>query len=530
MKISQSKNAEKNNKCLTHEIIIGLVAGVGTDLDKVEQQLITNLCPSGYDIKVITVSELSKTLSTPKKNKYKIKDIHKRINRCNALRKILGRNDAMAILASAQIKLIRNLSIEKSIYIIRQLKNPEEVETLRKIYGKNFILISLYEYNEKRKEFLKQHDADNPNIDEEIKKLMERDEKEDNKSGQNTRGAFVEADYFIAMNELERSLKRFTEILCGYCYHTPTKNEHNMALAWISSLRSADLSRQVGAVIANEDGDILASGCNDIPKVGGGMFWEGDEPDYRDFKLGKEPNDAHKEKIIKEFIGKILKSTDPTKIANMYKKLKKEKSAIFNIIEYHRAVHGEEAAICDAARKGISTRDSILYCTTCPCHLCTKHIIASGIKKVVYIHPYPKSQTGELFNDLVVLNPREKNLNKVIFESFMGIAPRRMLKVFSYEPDTRKNKDNGKVKKWSLNGATSPFLSTRTPLAYYDKEIAYLNQLSTAARKKNKFNQIPEALRNIFNQATKEAKVWSNKQKKSPKQNWACQEVSNKKR
>lgn len=86
MKTSKSKHSKKNNKRLTHEIIIGLVAGVGTDLDEVEQQLITNLSPSEYNIQVITVSDLN-TQSSPKKNKYKIKDIHKRIDRCNALRR-----------------------------------------------------------------------------------------------------------------------------------------------------------------------------------------------------------------------------------------------------------------------------------------------------------------------------------------------------------------------------------------------------------------------------------------------------------
>ena len=357
-------------------------------------------------------------------------------------------------------------------------------------------------------------------------------QKEDIEFGQNSRGAFVEADYFIAMNELEPSIKRFTEILCGYCYHTPTKDEHNMALAWNSSLRSADLSRQVGAVITNKHGDIIASGCNDIPKVGGGMFWEGDEPDYRDFQLGKEPNDAQKEKIIKEFIGKVLKSSDSKKIDNIYKKQKKEKASIFNIIEYHRAVHGEESAICDAARRGVSTQNAILYCTTCPCHLCTKHIIAAGIKKVVYIHPYPKSQTGDLFNDLVVLNPRENPSNKVVFESFMGVAPRRMLKVFSFEPDTRKN--NGKTMKWSINGATSPFLSNRTPLAYYDKEIAYINQLSTQANANGKkiTDLIPASLHKVFKLALREFKLWKKRKIKevSPKQKWANSESQDKKR
>ena len=287
---------------------------------------------------------------------------------------------------------------------------------------------------------------------------------------------------------------------------------------------------QVGAVITNEHGDIIASGCNDVPKVGGGMFWEGDEPDYRDFQLGKDPNDAQKEKIIKEFIGKVLKNSVSKKIDDIYKKLKKEKASIFNIIEYHRAVHAEEAAICDAARRGVSTQNAVLYCTTCPCHLCTKHIIAAGIKKVVYIHPYPKSQTGELFNDLVVLNPSEKHFNKVVFESFMGIAPRRMLKVFSFEPDTRKN--NGKTMKWSINGAASPFLSYRTPLAYYDKEIAYINQLSSQANIKGKKITIliPQDLHEIFRLASKEFKLWKEKKgKEKPfKQNWSNREAKNK--
>jgi hypothetical protein len=78
MKKIKSRHVYKNNKYLTHEIIIGLVAGVGTDLDEVEQQLITNLMPSGYDIQKITVSELCKNKSKKNKDKYKIKDINNR--------------------------------------------------------------------------------------------------------------------------------------------------------------------------------------------------------------------------------------------------------------------------------------------------------------------------------------------------------------------------------------------------------------------------------------------------------------------
>jgi deoxycytidylate deaminase len=41
-----------------------------------------------------------------------------------------------------------------------------------------------------------------------------------------------------------------------------------MFMAFSSALRSADLSRQVGAVIA-KNGDLIASGANDVPKFGG---------------------------------------------------------------------------------------------------------------------------------------------------------------------------------------------------------------------------------------------------------------------
>lgn len=346
------------------------------------------------------------------------------------------------------------------------------------IYGKNFILLSIFEYDEKRRKFLLKH---NTNKKTEIDALLIKDQDENKPSGQNTRKTFVEADYFIAMNKLDESITRFTNILFGYPYHTPSKDELNMALAWNTACRSADLSRQVGAAIANEQGDILAIGCNDVPKFGGGMFWEDDNPDHRDFQQGEDPNDTEKEKIIKDFISELRVNTKPdSKNVNAAYKKAKNKSkgkshSIFNIIEYHRAVHGEEAAICNAARRGVSTKNMILYCTTFPCHLCTKHIIAAGIKKVVYIHPYPKSQTDELSKDLVVINPHDKHTDKVIFESFMGVAPRRILKVFSFEPDARKI--GSKTIEWSINNATSPFLSSRTPLAYYDKETAFLNEL-----------------------------------------------------
>lgn len=53
-----------------------------------------------------------------------------------------------------------------------------------------------------------------------------------------------------------------------------------------------------------------------------------------------------------------------------------------------RTVHAESNAIAFAARSGIPTEDSTLYCTISPCGECAKLIVNAGITRVVYHHPY----------------------------------------------------------------------------------------------------------------------------------------------
>lgn len=523
--MANNKKINKRNAkqtFLTHEIIIGLVAGVGTDLERVTNKLQECISPTKYSVIQVNVSELLKTKNntSTSNNKQLEENINKKIKMCNNVREKSARNDAMAILSAAKIRQIRSSQNTDTVYIIRQLKHPDEIKTLRKIYGKNFILLSIFEHDEKRREFLLRH---NLNKETKIDELLNRDQSENIPFGQNTRKAFVEADYFVAMEKLDESIARFTKILFGYPYHTPSKDELNMSVAWIAACRSADLSRQVGAAIANEQGDILATGCNDVPKFGGGMFWENDNPDYRDFQKGEDPNDAKKEECIKQFIKTVSKKHKNQKyIEKTYNtaknKLNNKSNNIYDIIEYHRAVHGEEAAICDAARRGVSTKNTILYCTTFPCHLCTKHIIAAGIRKVIYIHPYPKSQTDDLFNDLVVINPHKTHIDKVVFVSFMGVAPRRMLKVFSFDPDTRKTDDNKKIK-WRINESASPFLFNRTPIAYYDKETAFLNELASKKIRSLILKELSDILRSAqtnFNKWNDSKKSWSRLEAEPP--------------
>lgn len=104
-------------------------------------------------------------------------------------------------------------------------------------------------------------------------------------------------------------------------------------------------------------------------------------------------------------------------------------TTISALTEFGRAVHAEAEAILSATRMGTSTVGAQLYCTTFPCHVCAKHIVAAGIEKVIYIEPYPKSRASSLYDDSISLERRRRG--RVVFKPFVGVAPSRFSEFFS---------------------------------------------------------------------------------------------------
>ena len=102
---------------------------------------------------------------------------------------------------------------------------------------------------------------------------------------------------------------------------------------------------------------------------------------------------------------------------------------VMDLLEFGRAIHAEMCALTDAARLGRDVKDAILYCTTFPCHICAKHIIAAGIRKVVYIEPYPKSFAEQL-HDEIVIKAGKYTGKKVQFSPFLGVSPFRFRDIF----------------------------------------------------------------------------------------------------
>lgn len=60
-------------------------------------------------------------------------------------------------------------------------------------------------------------------------------------------------------------------------------------------------------------------------------------------------------------------------------------------------VHSEQNAISDCAKRGVSCEGSTVYITHYPCVICTRILIASGIKKIVYIDDYKNDELVPIF-------------------------------------------------------------------------------------------------------------------------------------
>jgi cytidine deaminase len=497
------------------ELVFGLIGAVGTDSEKILEALKGALTQVKYELVPIhlivgvrQVERWSQIPTEPLDARYT-----SHMDAGNEFRKVLNRGDALALLGAASIAKERTNATgtrqtprARTAYALRSLKRPEEIWALRNIYGRNFFALAAYSAKSRRLERLaskiaiSRSTAVSPGIQRVAEELVERDEAElQEKLGQNIREAFPISDFFVDADSprLPEQVERIVELIFGHLFHTPTREEYGMFHAWAASLRSASLGRQVGAAVCTEAGDLLSTGCNEVPKAHGGLYWPGDQPDARDHQRGEDSNDVIKQEILNDLLDRLKKGKwlSKAKSSMASKQLLEEaladaspdglkKATLMGITEYGRMVHAEMASLMQAARLGIPLHDAIMFSTTFPCHNCTKHIVAAGIKRVIYIEPYPKSRASELHGDSIAVEQDPEDPKRVSFRSFVGLSPRQYFRLFSVGDAPRK--EGSKVKKWKPEDA-APRLA-ESPFAYLPREE---EQLTTFDNLLAKYNLIP---------------------------------------
>lgn len=480
------------------ELVLAFSGPLGSGVGEVKAVINERIEELGYTIVEIKISALIRAYSrylpnppvTAELAKLKGAERYERFQELgNRLRGERG-NDFLAQLAVTHIQLDRKkrfpdlkpdeVTPGRFAYVVDQLKHPEECEFLRAIYGENFFLIGVLCSQEKRQQNLEREMIGAADA----VKIMENDRRQDERHGQKLEKTLQLADFFVRNSksnteELRKATNRFLDLIHGSVKVTPSRSEQGMYAAYSAGLSSACLSRQVGAAIHDSTGELIATGCNDVPRGGGGLYTHGDgEDDHRCIHLmgGICFNHLEKEGIREEIenivkfslnsqLAKIVKENiniddESQRLARALARAIREGSRLKDLIEFSRSVHAEMDALVSLARSGSgSAQDGVLFTTTYPCHNCARHIIAAGIRVVYFIEPYEKSLAQKLHSDAIAhdqdseIKPEDwHNLNrdkhrKVGFLHFEGVAPRRYLDLFDASGD-RKDPKTGKIKQW----------------------------------------------------------------------------------
>jgi cytidine deaminase len=92
---------------------------------------------------------------------------------------------------------------------------------------------------------------------------------------------------------------------------------------------------------------------------------------------------------------------------------------------------------------------------------------------VVFVEPYPKSRALQLHEDSIIFveTPTVSTENKVSFEPFVGVGPRKYIDLFSMSlggGGPLRRKENGKNVVWARAGAEIRF--PMLPVSYIDNE------------------------------------------------------------
>lgn len=198
----------------------------------------------------------------------------------------------------------------------------------------------------------------------------------------------------------------------------PSSEERCMEVAYNAKFNSGCLSRQVGAVITNKNHTIRTIGWNDVPygQVPCSLrdvrdlletTNESKESEtyrsfmYSNFELDQNPCVKYKELFENKTFSEGMRLRYEPKIKARTRALcgmafpycfKDEHNTMLNSQNqvFTRSLHAEENAMMQMTKYGgESLMDGIIYVTASPCELCSKKLYQIGVRKIVYIDPYP---------------------------------------------------------------------------------------------------------------------------------------------
>lgn len=478
-----------------NELVFAVVGPVGSGTTTVAESLEALLTARGYRAKILKARNVIGTWAaqhgSPIPSGSKLAETESLQNAGDEMRRRTGDNAVVALGLALAIRreraqqrgleLKKGEAIEpdgqKRAFILDSLRHPHEVALLRRTYQDAFCLIAVVCPEEERYRRLHDEKYRDGGADA-LDRFMRRDENAPERYGQKVADTFHLADYFVDNTvrrflavgakqeenkewDVSDQLGRLVDILAPSRIWRPRPHETGMFHAFGAKLRSSCLSRQVGAALMDASGNLVATGTNEVPRAGGGVYGgpftkglDKDPPLSHDFRCfvhnGYCSNTREQNEIIRELLTDVEEFKGIAPSDDLLRRVRRTR--IGQLIEFSRAVHAEMDALISSARHGAPTVGSRMYVTTFPCHNCARHIVSAGVDEVQYIEPYLKSRAINLHGDAIVTNPKEwqpasipqkvtsdeqAKVPNVLFRPFTGVAPRLYRRAFYKDRDLK---------------------------------------------------------------------------------------------
>ena len=236
-------------------------------------------------------------------------------------------------------------------YIIDSIRNPAEVDAFRA--AKHFKLIRVEAPADVRFQRIlsRKRESDPRTIEDFI--ALENREAEGDDTSQNLVKVELMADYAVLNDSaLEKLYPQLDELLGKLLREVqrPSWDEYFMNIAKVVASRSNCMKRKVAAIIVR-DKRVVSTGYNGTPR-GTRNCNEGGCPRCNSL------------------------------------------AASGTALDECLCSHGEENAIVQASYHGVSLKEAIIYTTFAPCLQCSKMIINSGIREVIYNMDYPLNDSA----------------------------------------------------------------------------------------------------------------------------------------
>lgn len=232
---------------------------------------------------------------------------------------------------------------------------------------------------------------------------------------------------------LERQLVKLISLIQQPGIITPTAVERSMQIAFNAKLNSGCISRQVGALVSDQNFSVKAIGWNDVPQNQlpcnlrniGDLISKKNIDQFSEFELGIENADTYDDSSsffekFKEEVGEKYKNTDLQGrncsfcFKSFHNAFEGEKNQV-----HTRSLHAEENAMLQISKSGgQGLKGGKLFTTASPCELCSKKAFQLGILDIYFIDPYPGISKKHILKGGIDKNPRLLMFQGAVGRSF----------------------------------------------------------------------------------------------------------------